>query len=50
MIDIDRFSNYMRLIRVTARILRLCTPNAKYSLSNMGATLTLRDLMKANVY
>ena len=49
-IDIDRFSNYMRLIRVTARILPLCTPNAKYSLSNMGATLTPRDLMKAKVY
>ena len=38
-IEIDRFSNYIRLIRVTARMLCLRVINPKHSLSNISTSL-----------
>ena len=50
LIEIHRFSSYMRLIRVTARILCLLTANPKHSLFSMNTILEHRHLDNAKSF
>ena len=50
LIEIHRFSSYMRLIRVTARILCLLTANPKHSLFSMNTILEPRHLDNAKSF
>ena len=49
-IEIDRFSNYIRLIRVTARILGLRAINPKHSLLNIRTSLKPHHLENAKSF
>ena len=50
LIEIERFSNFVRLIRVTAKILQLQIANPKHSLLNMCTELTPPQLEKGKSF
>ena len=49
-IDISKYSNYNKLLRVTARIMKLYDRNPKSSLKNATNDLTPHDVEKAELF
>ena len=49
-IDITKYSNYNKLLRVTARVLKLYDRNPKTSLKNATRDLTPHDLERAELF
>ena len=50
LIDISRYSNYIKLITVTARLMSLKTKNPKYSLKNLFEHVSPKTLRIAEIY
>ena len=49
-IDITKYSNYNKLLKVTARVLKLYDRNPKTSLKNATRDLTPHDLERAELF
>ena len=49
-IDIDRFSVYIQLIRVTARVLLMYSRDSQLTFKNVASQLSKKDLEKAELF